>query len=76
MEGFLPARQRDTVHCLARIRQAEDEQVADRRLAGQVDDDVAEVDLGVDAGPVFLVDGDFPRGRPACTRISGRRQAT
>ncbi|MFH9554486.1 hypothetical protein [Streptomyces sp. NPDC017435] len=64
-EGFLAARSEDAMDGLARVGQAEREQIAGHKLAGEPDRDVAEVDLGFHAGLVSLrhecLDRCFPR---------------
>jgi hypothetical protein len=74
-ERLLPLRSRYAVHCLAGEGQAEHEHVAQSADPGQVNVDVAEIDLGVLPGLVGLRD-EHLRPRPASTQISGLRLAT
>src|SRR5580692_7162230 len=60
-ERLLPLRSRDAVHRLTGEGQPEHEHVAQGADPGQVDVDVAEIDLGVLAGPVDLRDEHLRR---------------
>ena len=60
-ERLLPLRSRDAVHCLAGEGQPEHEHVAQGADPGQVDVDVAEIDLGVLPGLVGLRDEHLRR---------------
>lgn len=55
-EGFLPSRGADSVHSLAGVGEPQTEQRACDQLAAQPDRDLAEVDLGLPTGEVFLRD--------------------